>query len=104
MVDKQGIGLSQLHVGKLSNVKICLWILYFNLSTYVCIANMPFFSSTTGKSPQNVTDFSCIVYDYEYMQCSFTRPENMLMTEYELEYRFANDVSSRSWQPWMPQS
>ncbi|XP_058983188.1 cytokine receptor [Musca domestica] len=60
MVDKQGIGLSQLHV---------------------------------GKSPQNVTDFSCIVYDYEYMQCSFTRPENMLMTEYELEYRFANDNS-----------
>ncbi|XP_073828739.1 cytokine receptor-like [Musca autumnalis] len=53
MVGHQGIGLTDLHVGKV---------------------------------PQNVTDFSCFVYDYDYMQCSFTIPENMLMTTYNLTY------------------
>ncbi|XP_061395883.1 cytokine receptor-like [Musca vetustissima] len=62
MVGREGIGLTDLYVGKL---------------------------------PQNVTDFSCIVYDYEYMQCSFTKPKNMLMTEYDLEYKFANYVICR---------
>ncbi|KAM7346854.1 cytokine receptor-like isoform 1-T2 [Cochliomyia hominivorax] len=44
-----------------------------------------------GTKPQNVTDFSCISHDYEYLECSFTRPKNMILTRFDLEYRFPTD-------------
>ncbi|KAI9589947.1 hypothetical protein GQX74_008115, partial [Glossina fuscipes] len=44
-----------------------------------------------GTKPTNVTDFKCKVYDYEYMECSFTRPKNMLLTQYELQYGISDD-------------
>lgn len=47
----------------------------------------------TGTKPKNVTDFSCISYDYEYMECSFTRPKNMVLTNFDLEYKLPKDVS-----------
>lgn len=50
----------------------------------------------SGTKPTNVTDFKCKVYDYEYMECSFTRPKNMLLTQYELQYGISDDVSSLS--------
>lgn len=37
-----------------------------------------------GTAPQNVTDFSCIVYEYDYMLCSFTRPTNMVFVDFQL--------------------
>ncbi|XP_065363513.1 cytokine receptor-like [Calliphora vicina] len=46
-----------------------------------------------GTKPQNVTDFSCISYDYEYMECSFTRPKNMVLTKFNLEYKLPKDSS-----------
>ncbi|XP_037805677.1 cytokine receptor-like [Lucilia sericata] len=45
-----------------------------------------------GTKPQNVTDFSCISYDYEYMECSFTRPKNMIFTSFDLEYRLDSSI------------
>lgn len=49
-----------------------------------------------GTKPQNVTDFSCITYNYDYMECSFSRPKNMVLTRFDLEYKFPREVSVKS--------
>uniref|UniRef100_A0A1A9WHQ8 Cytokine receptor n=1 Tax=Glossina brevipalpis TaxID=37001 RepID=A0A1A9WHQ8_9MUSC len=49
-----------------------------------------------GTKPTNVTDFKCKVYDYEYMECSFTRPKNMLLTQYELQYGTSDDKEKKT--------
>ncbi|XP_067636829.1 cytokine receptor [Eurosta solidaginis] len=39
-----------------------------------------------GTAPNGVTKFDCRSYDFEYMVCNFTKPNNPLLTQYNLTY------------------
>ncbi|XP_004518381.1 cytokine receptor [Ceratitis capitata] len=39
-----------------------------------------------GTAPRDVTQFNCRSYDFEYMVCNFTQPENPVLTQYNLTY------------------
>ncbi|XP_036339002.1 cytokine receptor-like [Rhagoletis pomonella] len=39
-----------------------------------------------GTSPRGVSQFNCRSYDFEYMVCNFTQPENPVLTQYNLTY------------------
>ncbi|XP_055847433.1 cytokine receptor-like isoform X2 [Episyrphus balteatus] len=39
-----------------------------------------------GTPPTNVTDFQCRGYDFSYMTCNFTVPENKIYTDYKLKF------------------
>ncbi|XP_037937252.1 cytokine receptor-like isoform X2 [Teleopsis dalmanni] len=41
---------------------------------------------SVGTAPLDVKDFKCRGYDYSYMICKFTIPENNLLTQYTLNY------------------
>ncbi|XP_072402473.1 cytokine receptor-like isoform X1 [Diabrotica undecimpunctata] len=41
-----------------------------------------------GVPPQEVKDFACVSENYEQLKCTWTAPENYLMTQYRLEYNF----------------
>ncbi|GIY71793.1 cytokine receptor [Caerostris extrusa] len=51
---------------------------------------------TVGYPPGNVTDFSCISYDYTELNCSWTIPDNPVRTSYKLfDYLQGIEVFSR---------
>lgn len=39
-----------------------------------------------GTPPTNVTDFQCRGYDFSYLTCNFTVPENKIYTDYKLKF------------------
>ncbi|XP_065362963.1 cytokine receptor-like isoform X2 [Calliphora vicina] len=41
---------------------------------------------SVGTAPLDITDFKCRGYDYTYMVCNFTKPHNVLLTQYNLSY------------------
>ncbi|XP_053951853.1 cytokine receptor [Anastrepha ludens] len=39
-----------------------------------------------GTAPSGVSQFDCRSYDFEYMVCNFSQPENPVLTQYNLTY------------------
>lgn len=39
-----------------------------------------------GTPPRGVSQFDCRSFDFEYMVCNFTQPENAVLTQYNLTY------------------
>ncbi|XP_075157421.1 cytokine receptor-like [Haematobia irritans] len=64
-----------------------------NVAEYQCMMGSYGIGIATlyvGTEPQNVTDFECVVYNYDYMQCKFTAPKNMVPVEFNLKYKANN--------------
>ncbi|XP_055904411.1 uncharacterized protein LOC129940176 isoform X2 [Eupeodes corollae] len=39
-----------------------------------------------GTPPTNVSDFQCLGYDFSFMTCNFTVPQNKIYTDYKLKF------------------
>ncbi|XP_034662617.1 cytokine receptor [Drosophila subobscura] len=39
-----------------------------------------------GKRPLLIKDFSCVGYDFNYMLCNFTKPQNKIITKYNVSF------------------
>nr|XP_014087768.1 cytokine receptor-like [Bactrocera oleae] len=58
-------------------------------TTYTCKSGQYAISSTdviVGTKPTEVKDFNCQAFDFTYMTCAFTIPQNMVPTTYNLKY------------------
>uniref|UniRef100_A0A0K8V7B8 Cytokine receptor n=1 Tax=Bactrocera latifrons TaxID=174628 RepID=A0A0K8V7B8_BACLA len=85
------------HEAALTNIRIidATTIVYMlrnaseQFTTYTCKSGQYAISSTdviVGTKPTEVKDFNCQAFDFTYMTCSFTIPQNMVPTTYNLKY------------------
>ncbi|XP_011208512.2 cytokine receptor isoform X1 [Bactrocera dorsalis] len=85
------------HEAALTNIRIinATTIVYMlrnaseQFTIYTCKSGQYAISSTdviVGTKPTEVKDFNCQAFDFTYMTCSFTIPQNMVPTTYNLKY------------------
>ncbi|CAG9828484.1 unnamed protein product [Diabrotica balteata] len=55
-----------------------------------------------GVPPQEVKDFACVSENYEKLKCTWTAPENYVMTQYRLEYNFKSTKGTQHHCPTYP--
>ncbi|XP_022220466.2 cytokine receptor [Drosophila obscura] len=50
-----------------------------------------------GTRPLLIEDFSCVGYDFNYMLCNFTKPQNKIITKYNVSFTFSQKDASYSY-------